>query len=53
MLRFIYKANIDDCSESPSFVLMEKLLKKVVSVDYIDPFAPVVPLTSEHTNFYR
>ena len=30
---------------------MEKLLAKGVTVDYNDLFAPVVPLTSEHTHF--
>ena len=30
---------------------MEKLLAKGVTVDYNDLFAPVVPLTCEHTHF--
>ena len=43
-----YKANVDDCRESPSFALIEKLMSKGTSVEYHDPFVPVIPKTREH-----
>lgn len=48
ILGLAYKANIDDCRESPSFVLMEKLQAKGTFVEYNDPFVPVIPDTREH-----
>jgi UDP-N-acetyl-D-glucosamine dehydrogenase len=51
VLGLAYKANVDDCRESPSFVLMEKLEAKGVVVEYHDSYVPVVPLTREHAHF--
>ena len=51
VLGLAYKANVDDCRESPSFVLMEKLEAKGARVDYNDSFVPVVPPTREHAHF--
>jgi UDP-N-acetyl-D-glucosamine dehydrogenase len=51
ILGLAYKANVDDCRESPSFVLMEKLEAKGAIVEFNDPFVPVVPLTREHAHF--
>jgi UDP-N-acetyl-D-glucosamine dehydrogenase len=51
ILGLAYKANVDDCRESPSFVLMEKLEAKGATVDYNDSFVPVVPPTREHSHF--
>ena len=51
ILGLAYKANVDDCRESPSFVLMEKLQEKGAVVQYNDPFVPVVPPTREHAHF--
>jgi UDP-N-acetyl-D-glucosamine dehydrogenase len=51
VLGLAYKANVDDCRESPSFVLMEKLEAKGATVDYNDSFVPVVPPTREHAHF--
>jgi UDP-N-acetyl-D-glucosamine dehydrogenase len=48
ILGLAYKANVDDCRESPTFVLMEKLQAKGTLVDYHDPFVPVIPETREH-----
>jgi UDP-N-acetyl-D-glucosamine dehydrogenase len=51
ILGLAYKANVDDCRESPSFVLMGKLEAKGATVDYNDSFVPVVPPTREHAHF--
>jgi UDP-N-acetyl-D-glucosamine dehydrogenase len=51
VLGLAYKANVDDCRESPSFVLMEKLEAKGAVVEYHDSYVPVVPTTREHTHF--
>jgi UDP-N-acetyl-D-glucosamine dehydrogenase len=51
ILGLAYKANVDDCRESPSFVLMEKLEAKGASVEFNDPFVPAVPPTREHAHF--
>ena len=51
VLGLAYKANLDDCRESPSFVLMEKLEAKAAVVDYHDSYVPVVPPTREHAQF--
>ena len=50
VLGLAYKANVDDCRESPSFVLMEKLETKGATVEYHDNYAPVVPPTREHSH---
>jgi UDP-N-acetyl-D-glucosamine dehydrogenase len=51
VLGLAYKANVDDCRESPSFVLMEKLESKGAVVEYHDSYVPVVPPTREHAYF--
>lgn len=51
VLGLAYKANVDDCRESPSFVLMEKLEAKGAIVEYHDSYVPVVPSTREHAQF--
>ena len=48
ILGLAYKANVDDCRESPSFALMENLVSKGAKVEYHDPFVPVIPETREH-----
>jgi UDP-N-acetyl-D-glucosamine dehydrogenase len=51
VLGLAYKANVDDCRESPSFVLMEKLEAKGAVVEYHDSYVTVVPPTREHAHF--
>jgi UDP-N-acetyl-D-glucosamine dehydrogenase len=48
LLGLAYKANVDDCRESPSFVLIEKLMSKGTEVEYHDPYVPLIPKTREH-----
>ena len=50
ILGLAYKANIDDCRESPSFALIENLVSKGAKVEYHDPFLPVIPKTREHAH---
>ena len=51
VLGLAYKANVDDCRESPSFVLMEKLEAMGASVEYHDSFVATIPVTREHHHF--
>ncbi len=51
ILGLAYKRDVDDCRESPSFALMEKLTAKGASVDYHDSYVPVIPETREHAHF--
>ncbi|MEL6503036.1 MAG: nucleotide sugar dehydrogenase [Pseudomonadota bacterium] len=43
-----YKKNINDMRESPAFVLLEEMEKLGASVDYYDPYVPVITPTREH-----
>jgi UDP-N-acetyl-D-glucosamine dehydrogenase len=43
-----YKRNIDDTRESPSLVLIELLEARGATVDFHDPYVPVIPKTREH-----
>ncbi len=43
-----YKGNVDDCRESPSFVIMETLRDRGAHVAYHDPHIPKIPVTREH-----
>ena len=51
LLGLAYKANVDDCRESPSFVLIENMESYGATVDYNDPNVPVIPETREHAVF--
>lgn len=48
ILGLAYKPNVDDDRESPSYVLIQKLEAHGATVDYNDPFVPVIPRTREH-----
>ncbi len=43
VLGIAYKKNVDDMRESPSVVLMQKLMELGARVDYSDPHVPVFP----------
>jgi UDP-N-acetyl-D-glucosamine dehydrogenase len=43
-----YKKDIDDMRESPSLKLIEIFLGKGASVDYYDPFVPILPKTRKY-----
>jgi UDP-N-acetyl-D-glucosamine dehydrogenase len=48
VLGIAYKKNVDDMRESPSVVLMEKLVAKGAVVHYSDPHVPVFPKMRKH-----
>lgn len=43
-----YKKDVDDARESPSFVLMEELLKRGVELSYNDPHVPSIRKMRQH-----
>jgi UDP-N-acetyl-D-glucosamine dehydrogenase len=43
-----YKKDVDDMRESPSLKLIDLLLQKGATVDYHDPYIPVMPQTRRH-----
>lgn len=43
-----YKKNVDDMRESPSLRLIEMIEQRGATVDFHDPFIPVIPPTREH-----
>jgi UDP-N-acetyl-D-glucosamine dehydrogenase len=46
-----YKANVDDMRESPTFILMDLLRARGASVEYYDPYVPVITPTREHAQY--
>jgi len=48
VLGLAYKKNVDDCRESPSVELIEKLAARGAHVDYNDPYVPRPPRMREH-----
>jgi UDP-N-acetyl-D-glucosamine dehydrogenase len=51
ILGLAYKPNVDDERESPSYVLMNLLSDRGASVDYYDPYVPVIKRTREHAHW--
>jgi UDP-N-acetyl-D-glucosamine dehydrogenase len=49
VLGLSYKANIDDCRESPSFELLEQLVDAGAIVEYCDPYFPEAPHTRKYS----
>ena len=50
MLGIAYKKNVDDMRESPALRLIELLEARGASVEFYDPFVPVIPPTREHAS---
>lgn len=48
VLGVAYKKDVDDPRESPSFVLMEKLLERGAELSYNDPHVPKLPEMRHH-----
>ncbi len=48
VLGLSYKKNVDDMRESPSVVLIEKLLEKGAEIAYSDPHVPTIPTMRKH-----
>jgi UDP-N-acetyl-D-glucosamine dehydrogenase len=46
-----YKKNVDDTRESPALSIMAMLEARGATVDYHDPYVPVIPPTREHGRF--
>src|SRR4051812_8437080 len=51
LLGLAYKANVDDMRESPTYILMDLLQARGASVEYYDPYIPVITPTREHANY--
>lgn len=51
ILGLAYKPNVDDDRESPSYTLIDKLEAQGATVDYHDPYVPVIPMTREHAKY--
>lgn len=51
ILGLAYKPNVDDDRESPSYVLMDKLAGYGATVEYHDPYVPVIKPTREHPHW--
>ena len=48
LLGMAYKKDVDDPRESPSFVLMEELLRRGADLSYNDPHVPTLPPMRHH-----
>jgi UDP-N-acetyl-D-glucosamine dehydrogenase len=48
VLGVAYKRDVDDPRESPSFVLLEELLKQGADISYSDPHVPLLPKMRAH-----
>lgn len=51
ILGLAYKANVDDCRESPSYRLMEKLEELGAEASYNDPYIPTIPPSREYAKY--
>ena len=48
LLGLAYKADVDDCRESPTFIVMKLLHDAGAEVAYHDPHVPEIPFTRDH-----
>jgi UDP-N-acetyl-D-glucosamine dehydrogenase len=51
LLGLAYKPNVDDDRESPSYRLIEKLEERGATVDFNDPFIPVIRPSREYSAY--
>ena len=51
LLGLAYKADVDDCRESPTFIVMKLLHDAGVEVAYHDPHVPKIPRTREYAEW--
>jgi UDP-N-acetyl-D-glucosamine dehydrogenase len=51
ILGIAYKPNVDDMRESPSFVIMDRLVQLGADIEFYDPWIPVIPSSREHMNW--
>ena len=51
VLGLAYKPNVDDERESPSYVLMDLLSERGATVEYYDPYVPIIHPTREHPHW--
>ena len=51
LIGLAYKPNVDDERESPSYVLMDLLNKHGATVEYYDPYVPIIKQTREHSHW--
>lgn len=49
ILGVAYKKDVDDMRESPSIILIEKLLELGADVSYSDPYVPTIPPMRDHS----
>ena len=50
LIGIAYKKNVEDTRESPAFTLIEEIEERGGTVDFFDPFVPVIPHMREHAN---
>ena len=51
LLGLAYKSDVDDCRESPTFEIMDRLKGLGAEIRYYDPYFPEVPQTREHSDW--
>ena len=51
VLGLAYKPDVDDCRESPTFEVMDRLKSLGAEIRYFDPYFPEVPQTREHSDW--
>ena len=48
ILGIAYKKNVDDMRENPALRLIEIIEARGATIEYYDPFVPIIPRTREH-----
>jgi UDP-N-acetyl-D-glucosamine dehydrogenase len=50
LMGLAYKKNVDDMRESPSLTILQVLEERGATVEFHDPFIPIIPMTREHAD---